>query len=240
MTDDELISEYKKLDTASISDALDKLRLPGSEIGIAPLFDKARLVGRAFTVKFIPKGASNQTSGDYLDDVPPGSVIVIDNDDRVDCTVWGDIMTKFSISKGIAGTVIAGVCRDTALAIDLQYPIFSCGRFMRTGKDRLELYAVNKPVNVGGVQVNPGDLVIGNSDGVVFVPQMAERQVLEAAQTIENTEQSIIKEIELGKGLKEAREVHGYHRLQTPEDQIAKSQQLSDQVIMAFGAISTP
>lgn len=218
MTEDDIVNEYKKLDTASISDALDKLRIPGSALGISPLSNDARVVGRAFTVKFIPKGANTETSGDYLDDVAAGSIVVIDNDHRLDCTVWGDIMTKVAVSKKIAGTVIAGVCRDTALALQLKYPIFSSGRFMRTGKDRLELSSVNKPVNIGGVKVTPGDLVIGNSDGIVFVPKGMEQEVLELAKKIEATEQKIMAEIESGKGLKEAREIHGYHRLQTPED----------------------
>lgn len=218
MTADDIVENFRNLDTASISDALDKLRLPGSAFGIRPLFDEAKLAGRAFTVKYVPKGANGGAVGDFLDDVPPGYVAVLDNDHRLDCTVWGDIMTTVAISRGIAGTVIAGVCRDTALALKERYPMFTCGRFMRTGKDRVEQAMVNVPVNIGGVQVKHGDVVIGNSDGVVIVPQFREKEVLDLARMIETTEQKIIAEVKAGKTLREARAVHGYHKLQTPSN----------------------
>ena len=74
--------------TATVSDALDKLGRPGSMLGLAPLFDSARLCGRAFTVRYVAAGSPPGTVGDYLDDVAPGEVVVLDNGGRVDCTVW--------------------------------------------------------------------------------------------------------------------------------------------------------
>ena len=133
--------------TATISDALDRLGRPGSMLGIAPLFDGARLCGRAFTVRYVTATSPPGTVGDYLDDVGPGEVVVLDNGGRVDCTVWGDILTAMADNRGVAGTVIDGVCRDVQRALGLGYPIYSRGRFMRTGKDRVEVSDVGTPVS---------------------------------------------------------------------------------------------
>ena len=102
------------LPTAAISDALDKLGLPGSLHGIGPLRPGQRACGPAFTVRYEPVDDQHGTVGDFLDDVPAGGVVVIDNDGRTDCTVWGGIMTQVAALTGVAGTVINGVCRDVA------------------------------------------------------------------------------------------------------------------------------
>lgn len=213
-SDKAIIERFSALATASVSDALDRLGLPGSALGIAPLDKGQRLVGRAFTVKYIPVGSAPGTVGDYIDDVEPGQVVVIDNDGRLYCTVWGDILTAVAHAKGIAGTAIYGVCRDVARAFELNYPIYSCGRFMRTGKDRVEVAGVNIPVSLGDVQVRSGDLILGNDDGVVVVPRDQEERVLEVAITIVEREVHILEDALGGTPLREARAKYGYHILQ--------------------------
>ena len=200
--------------TATVSDALDRLGRPGSLLGIAPLFDGARLCGPAFTVRYVTAGSPPGTVGDYLDDVPPGGVVVLDNGGRVDCTVWGDILTAMANQRGVAGTVIDGVCRDVQRALGLSYPIYSRGRFMRTGKDRVEVSDVNRPVTVGGVQVRPGDLLLGDADGVIAVPQEITDEVAEICAVISEREEAILKDVLAGSSIAEARRSHGYHLLQ--------------------------
>ncbi|WP_239313588.1 RraA family protein [Plantactinospora mayteni] len=200
--------------TATVSDALDRLGRPGSLLGIAPLADGARLCGRAFTVRYVTAGHPAGSVGDYLDDVPPGQVVVLDNAGRTDCTVWGDILTAMAHHRGVAGTVIDGVCRDVARALDLGYPLYSRGRFMRTGKDRVEVSDVGRPVTVGGVQVAAGQLLLGDADGVLAVPPDVEDEVLALAGRIHASEEAIVAEILAGSSLAEARRRHGYHQLQ--------------------------
>ena len=79
--------------------------------------------------------------GDFIDDVAESDIIAIDNDRRTDCTVWGDIMTQYAGLRRITATVIDGVCHDVAKALGDGYPLFTGGRFMRTGKDRVEVAA---------------------------------------------------------------------------------------------------
>lgn len=138
--DQELVALFQGLDTPGVSDAMDKLGLPGQCLGVMPLDNyKQVVVGPAFTVKYVSASTPAGTVGDFIDDVAAGDVVVIDNDGRTDCTVWGDIMTQYAGSRKIAATVIDGVCRDVSKALGDGYPLFTMGRFMRTGKDRVQV-----------------------------------------------------------------------------------------------------
>jgi regulator of RNase E activity RraA len=172
------------------------------------------MCGRAFTVRYVAAGSPPGTVGDYIDDVAAGSVVVIDNAGRTDCTVWGDILTSVAAGKGVAGTAINGVCRDTHRALAAGYPVYSRGRFMRTGKDRVEAAETGGIVNLGDVQVAEGDLVVGDDDGVVVVPAAQEARVLEIAAEIADQEAGILADALAGGSLRRAREKYGYHVLQ--------------------------
>jgi 4-hydroxy-4-methyl-2-oxoglutarate aldolase len=159
------------------------------------------------------------TVGDFIDDVTPGSVIVLDNGGREDATVWGDILTEIAHRNGIAGTVIDGISRDVALALDLGYPIYSRGHWMRTGKDRVQVDAMQVSVNIGQARVAPGDLLRGDADGVLVIPQEHELRVLDAAEEIAAVEEGIRNAVREGSSLRAARERFRYHQLQTREAQ---------------------
>jgi len=211
----ELVKLFGGLDTASVSDALDKIGVHGQAMGIMPLRDYSEvIIGPAFTVKYVPASTPAGTVGDYIDDVKPGDVVVIDNDGRTDCTVWGDILTQYAGIHGIAGTVIDGVCRDVNKAIRECYPLFTAGRFMRTGKDRVEVESVNTTVSVGTVRVEASDIVVADASGVVIVPGKFARQVAQTAHEIESVESAIRDRIAAGDSIREAREKLGYHTLQ--------------------------
>ncbi|MCU9953834.1 MULTISPECIES: RraA family protein [Burkholderia] len=213
--DRELVALFAGLDTPGVSDAMDKLGLHGQALGVMPLTDYPHVVvGPAFTVKYVPASVPPGTVGDFIDDVAQGDVVVIDNDGRTDCTVWGDIMTQYAGLRGIAGTVIDGVCRDVNKALRDNYPLFTAGRFMRTGKDRVQVEAVNATVGIGTVRVAARDIVVADANGVVIVPRGRAREVAEVARQIEETESRIREQLALGKTLGEARAALGYHTLQ--------------------------
>jgi len=214
---DPLVEAFSHLDTASVSDAMDKLGLAAGCLGIRPVVPDAKFVGRAFTVKYRLCGEVERGSvGDFLDDVPAGYVVVIDNAGRKDCTVWGDIMTTLAHHNGVAGTVIDGVCRDVPKIRSLRYPVYSRGCYMMTGKDRVELEALNVPVSIAQRQVRPGDIVLGDDSGVVVVPESRAGEVLRIAQGIERIEMDIVQRIVSGESLRSARVAMKYHSLQTP------------------------
>jgi regulator of RNase E activity RraA len=173
------------------------------------------MCGRAFTLLYGPAASPAGTVGDFIDDVPPGAVVVLDNGGREDATVWGDILTEIAHRRGIAGTVIDGINRDVALCLELGYPVYSRGSWMRTGKDRVQVEAVNVAVTIGEVRVCPGDLVRGDADGVVVIPREHETRVLAAAEEIAQAEDRIRDAIRGGMRLDEARRQFRYHQLQS-------------------------
>jgi regulator of RNase E activity RraA len=201
--------------TTTVSDALDRLGIAGQCLGIKPLDHGFRLCGRAFTLRMAPVAVEGGTVGDYIDDVAPGSIVVIDNAGRADMTVWGDILTFVASKRGIGGTVIDGMCRDVTKSLALRYPLFSRGWSMRTGKDRVELDALNVTVSIGGARVSPGDLLLGDADGVVVVPKDKEDEVLAHAKAIDAAEDRIREAVEGGMRLDEARGKYKYFKLQS-------------------------
>lgn len=213
--DKELVALFDGLDTPGVSDAMDKLGLHGQALGISPLGGYAHpIVGPAYTVKYVPASVPAGTVGDFIDEVAEGDVIVLDNDGRIDCTVWGDIMTQYAGLRGIAGTVIDGVCRDVNKALGDGYPLFTAGRFMRTGKDRVQVESVNSTVGIGTVRVASRDIVIADANGVVIVPRARAREVADVARQIETVESAIRAQIAKGATIREARAELGYHTLQ--------------------------
>lgn len=215
--DDNNVARAARLDTATLSDALDKLGIVGQCYRIKPRDGGFRMAGRAWTLKYGPAANPPGTVGDYIDDVAPGSVIVLDNNGREDATVWGDILTEIAHRRGIAGTVINGINRDTHLCLSLGYPVFSIDNWMRTGKDRVQVEATGIAVNIGGARVAPGDILKGDTDGVVVIPKEHEDRVLAVAEDIEAAENQIRASARGGMRLDDARKQFKYHQLQTRE-----------------------
>jgi 4-hydroxy-4-methyl-2-oxoglutarate aldolase len=211
---DVYVQRAAKLDTATLSDALDRIGIVGQCLGIKPRDPSFRLTGRAHTLLYRPAEISPGTVGDYIDDIEPGTVLVLDNGGREDATVWGDILTLVAHRKGVAGTVIDGACRDVDVCLKLGYPLFSRSYSMRTGKDRVQLDATNVPVNIGNARVHPGDIVRGDADGVIVIPRAVQQDVLQAAENIDAAEQRIRAAVLEGMRLDEARRTNNYHALQ--------------------------
>ena len=212
---DTALQRASRLDTTALSDAMDRLGIAGQCLNIKPLDHAMRLTGRAFTILYGPSGKPSGTVGDYIDDVPAGHVVVLDNGGRENATVWGDILTWVAHQRAVAGTVIDGACRDTHLARELRYPIFSRSYSMRTGKDRVQVEAIGGPVNIGDARCEAGDLLRGDADGVLIIPNAHEDEVLTVAEEIDAVEQRIRDAVKSGLTLVDARKQHGYHSLQT-------------------------
>lgn len=215
MTQDANAARAALLDTATLSDALDRFGIAGQCQGISGRDPSFQMTGRAFTILCGPAAVPPGTVGDYVDDVPAGHIVVIDNRGREDATIWGDILTEIAHRRGLAGTLIDGICRDVALCRALAYPVFSRGHWMRTGKDRVQVEATGCVVQIGGARVAPGDLIRGDADGVVIVPREHEDRVLTAAEEISAAEEHIRQAVRAGMRLDQARAKFAYHRLQS-------------------------
>ena len=215
---DQLADRLKTIGVTTLSDALDRLGIDGQCLGVMPFDRGIAFAGRAFTVRMVPVGLSGGSVGDYIDEVEPGQVVVLDNNGRLDATVWGDILTLVAHRKGIAGTVIDGVCRDIGRSIELGYPIFARANTMRTGKDRVTADAFNVPVQIAGVRVEPGDWLVGDGDGVIAIPAGRADEILQVAGEIAAAEDRIRDAVLQGSRLDEARRAARYHALQTRAD----------------------
>jgi 4-hydroxy-4-methyl-2-oxoglutarate aldolase len=130
-----------------------------------------------------------------------------------DVTVWGGIMTEVASIRGIAGTVINGVCRDVAASLAHRYPLFSRGRFMRTGKDRVRLVSVRRQLTISGVGAAPARSCAPTPRRRRRARSVRER-IADVAERIEQAESQIVAAVRAGSTLRQARETFGYHRLQ--------------------------
>jgi 4-hydroxy-4-methyl-2-oxoglutarate aldolase len=210
----DLVTAFSVLSTSTVSDALDKRRVAGQCEGLHPIDPAARICGRVFTVLYLPCETVKGDVGDYVDDVPEGYVAALDNRGRTDCTVWGDLLSRTASRRGLAGTVIDGVCRDSRASSEQGYSIFSRGVHMRTGKSRVYAAAYNVAITLGGVIVRPDDIVLGDRDGVVVIPAEMAEPVLESAREIAAAEERIRAEVDNGVPLAAARAKFAYHKLQ--------------------------
>lgn len=204
----------KNVDTASISDAADSLGLrTGWLSGISPRVPGTRFIGRAFTVRYRllgDPGTGFRNAANFIDAVPEGSVIVSVNPTGVACTTWGDLLTTTARARGIAGTVVCGFARDIEAVRQLGYPLFSSGVSMVSAKNRIELDAVQQAVDVDGVPVEPGDLVVGDDNGVMVIPAKVADIVLQRALSVEEVERDISRAVRGGLSLESARAEFGY------------------------------
>jgi 4-hydroxy-4-methyl-2-oxoglutarate aldolase len=216
----DIVQKLSSLSCSDLSDAMDRLGWAGQCAGLKPLDGAFQLCGRAFTVRYGPVGREGGTVGDYIDDLPSGEIVVLDNAGRCDATVWGDLLTTTAARRGLGGTVIDGVCRDLDRSLALGYPIFACGTWMRTGKDRVRVEAVGGAVSIGGVRVEAGDWLRGDRDGVVVVPQAMTAVVLEVAEQVQQAEGRIRDALSQGATLRDARATVGYHDLQKRSDRV--------------------
>jgi regulator of RNase E activity RraA len=218
MGDDEIMRGLRATDTACISDAADTLGLRIQCEGLAPQRAGQVLVGRAYTLRYGPIGPRGGTIGDYIDKVSPGSIVLIDNRGRTDLAVWDDLLSLAAHRNGVGGTVVDGACRTQHRGEDVDYPVFSRGNVMTTGKDRVRVEEGGGTVEIGGVHATAGDWVVGDGDGVVIVPDSMAEAVLEAATRIAAATQAIRDAVRGGSSLQEARRAHAFHSLQSRID----------------------
>lgn len=196
-----VLSQYKELSSSIISDALDVLGIHGTINDIVSQVPGTKMCGPAFTVQYSIAESTLGRFADFLDDVPEGAICAINNRARTECSVWGDTLSLFAVRHGFAGTIIDGVCRDIDGTRSLNYPMFSRGTFMRTGKNRIGVESTQQPVTLGSVTVHPGDLVFADDTGAVAVPKDRIEEILELAKGIVARDDACVAAIEAGKSI---------------------------------------
>jgi regulator of RNase E activity RraA len=204
MSDQALFQTIReKLFTPVLGDILDRERcwhqfLPQP---IKPLNVAHMLVGRAMPVRIADvTGPQTRPFGrltDALDSLEPGEIYLATGG-SMNCAAWGEIMTATARTRGAAGAIIDGFHRDTPRVLDQNWPVFSRGSFAQDAGVRSSVVDFRCTVEVGGVLIEPGDLIVGDVDGVLVIPRNLEQRVIEQALEKVAGEKKVRRDIEGG------------------------------------------
>jgi regulator of RNase E activity RraA len=183
---DPLVAQLLALDSCAVSDASDSLGIAAAVLGIQAPTPPAKIGGRVVTVKLkVADGTPSQRhlGTAAIEAASPGDVIVIENP-RLDAAGWGGILSAAARARGIAGVIVDGAARDIDEARELAFPVFARSAVPRTARGRLVETSFNEPVRIGELTVSPGDLVLADGSGVVFIAAGRAAEVLAAAERI--------------------------------------------------------
>ncbi|MEE5078498.1 RraA family protein [Pseudomonas alliivorans] len=159
----DVLDQYRDISASTIGHLTESGYLPG----IRPLFEGARMAGNVVTVKVeLPDGSILR---DALINSEPGDVLVVECTGDTHCACWGELRTLAGLIKGLAGVVVSGAVTDVAALRAHGLPVFSRGISAVTTRSLGQSGALNQPVRIGEVTVQPGDIAIGDDDGVFIL-----------------------------------------------------------------------
>jgi regulator of RNase E activity RraA len=214
MTLQELVAGYRKVAIASIADSVDKVagRRGYLDHDIRPRINEQRVVGPAVTVLEGPEPGAGapQHALELIDSAEAGSVMVIAISGEANVAIWGGLMTAGAFARGFAGAILDGGVRDVSeIRRDYDFPVYARSISPGSTVGRFKTLGANIAVKIGGVEINPGDLVVADPDGVVCVPRAHAEAVLGMAQEIDAREAEQAKLIVQAKSLKEGLAKYG-------------------------------
>ncbi len=200
-----------KLYTAVVSDILDSMELRSQALSphIRPLDDSLTMFGPARTGLYMDVYHSEAEGNPYelemelIDDVKPGEAIILACSGSLRIAPWGELLTTAARARGSVGFVTDGLVRDVRMIREMAYPVFAGGIGPLDSKGRGRVMALDVPVELGGVLVNPGDWVLGDVDGLVVIPQDSIEEVIQKALAKASEENLVRDELAAGASLKE-------------------------------------
>jgi regulator of RNase E activity RraA len=207
----------QKLSTTNIADALDALGFKGATYGIRPVWENAgKILGRAVTLKLTAAGltkSKNHLGVKAIEAAEAGDIIVIDNGGRLDTSCWGGILANGAKMKAVSGVVVDGAIRDVDDCIEAKFPAYARGTVVATARGRIMEEATNVMIQFGGVQVRPGDVVMGDRSGVVIIPLEKLDEVVVKAEELYEKEEQMVAEIRSGVSMLEVDNKFNYEKM---------------------------
>jgi regulator of RNase E activity RraA len=206
MPSDSLVARLARLDTCGVSDAMDRLGLvSGAVQGLRPMWPCPRIAGEVITVR-LHRAEPGEHSPRHLGTAAieaggPGKVIVIEHHDREDAAGWGGILSLAARMKGIEGVIVDGTCRDVDDSRDAGFPVYARAATPMTARGRVSEASMGEPIRVGDLPVNPGDLVICDWSGAVFVPLAHAEEIITTAEELMAREQAMAEAVRAGKSV---------------------------------------
>ena len=216
MARDALVERLSKLDACTVSDALDALAIKGATLGIRPQWPCPRIAGRAVTVKLKPQGVEKPTrhlGTEAIDVADAGDVLVMELAGRTDVPGWGGLLSLAAATKGIAGIVIDGACRDIDDSAAAAFPVYARGVVPITARGRVIQDSVNEEIQFAGVQVHPGDYVVADGSGTIIVPQARAEEVIAKGEEIAAREARMAEAVRNGASIVTVMEQGGYEQM---------------------------
>ena len=202
---EELRARLLRLYTGAVADILDELGLRNQCLppAIRPLEPKMKVAGPVFTIRgrAMPPGERPDPrlrQMDMLDAIFPGAVIVIDSGDEARAAHWGELMSNTALQKGATGCVINGGLRDSPQILELGFPVFRVFHSPLTAAVRWEIAEFNTPIRMCGVDIMPGDYVLGDLDGVLVLPAALVEKVIVTAEEVCRKEAIVRGELQKG------------------------------------------
>lgn len=198
----EVTTRLSRLDSCAVSDALDKLGLKGVATGIQRVATDGRISGRVVTVKLEADdgrpAASRHLGTTAIESSKTGDVIVIEQRTGIDAASWGGNLSLAARLRDVAGVIVDGPVRDIDEAQGYGFPIFARSRTPHTARGRIVETGTNVPIVVSDIAVAPGDFVVADGSGVVFVPAREIETVLDTAEAIAAREQAMVAALREG------------------------------------------
>lgn len=216
MTEDTLLKRLSALDACTVSDALDALGLKGATLGIRPQWPCPRIAGRAVTVKLKPQGVEKPTrhlGTEAIETATKGDVLVMELSGRTDVPGWGGLLSLAAATKGLAGIVIDGACRDIDDSAAANFPVFARTVVPITARGRVIQDSINEEIQFAGVQVHPGDYVVADGSGTIIVPAARAGEVIDKGEEISSREARMAEAVRNGASIVEVMETGGYEQM---------------------------
>ncbi|MBV8904697.1 MAG: RraA family protein [Acidobacteriia bacterium] len=213
------VTLLNRLDSCAVSDALDKLGLPGAVTSIHRLSTDRRIAGRVLTVKLGiaegPNTATRHLSTAAIEEAMPGEIIVVEQRTGIDAAAWGGVLSRGAKLRSVAGVICDGPARDLDESRQLDFPVFARDHTCRTARGRIVEVGTNVPITVGDVAVSPGDYVIADGSAVVFIAQRDLARVLDAAEFVARREAAMVAALEAGQRISEVMGANYEHMLES-------------------------
>jgi 4-hydroxy-4-methyl-2-oxoglutarate aldolase len=205
----EICDRYEKLYTGAVADILDEKGYRRQCLGkeLRPILPQQHVAGFAFPAL---GEATADVSYDcrpeilkFLEAIPADSVVVFDPGKEKVCAAWGEFMALVARNRGCRGIVVDGPIRDAEMIVQSGFQIFGTGYWPVSSVGRWRPVHYGQPIILHGVEIRPGDFVLGDIDGVVVVPQPLVEEVLLAAEECYRAERSMKEELRAGKTMGE-------------------------------------
>ena len=209
-------SRLERLSTTNLSDALDSIGVRGAVIGIRPMFDCPKVIGRAVTIKITAAGmvrSKRHLGVEAIASSESGDIIVIDNHGDVANNCWGEVLSCAAKVKGVSGVVVDGAVRDLDFCKDMAFPVYARAAVPITARGRVTQESFNCLIRLGDVQVRPGDVIVADVNGIVVICPERLDEVVRKAEALMDKEERMKADLLAGMDVLEMDKKYNYEQM---------------------------